>query len=109
MDKAVLKDLNPDQLSLAEYMSELSEETYYAGWMEGIEYLLWQVALGEFSDYGHATFTTEHANRLRHLSEACGGWIIFDDEREEVWISDAEWKRRFSEWQNNRAPRRADG
>jgi hypothetical protein len=90
-------------------MSELSEVAYHAGWMKGLEFSLWQVALGERREYGHAIFTAEHPDHLRCLSERCGGWIIFDDVREEAWISDVDWKRRFSEWQNNPARRRADG
>ena len=97
----MLKDLAADQLALARYMSDLSEESYYAGWMEGLEYALWQVVLGERRDYGHLTFTSEHADNLRRMSVACGGWIVFDAEKEETWIPSQDWVDRFSAWRDS--------
>jgi hypothetical protein len=46
----MLRDLTPAQCELAKYMSDLSEEAYCAGWMQGLEYALWQVLVeGETS------------------------------------------------------------
>lgn len=87
-------DLKAAQRALAQYMSDLSEEAYSAGWMNGLEDALWEVVLGDRREYSHATFTDEHAVELRRLS-ACGGWIVFDDSREETWVSLAEWQTRF--------------
>jgi hypothetical protein len=42
----MLRDLTPAQLELAEYMSDLSEEAYCAGWMRDLEYALWDAAYG---------------------------------------------------------------
>ena len=95
----MLNDLTTEQSSLARYMSELSEKAYYAGWMSGLEYALWQLVLGQRDDYGHVTFSPEDAGVLRRLSQACGGWIVFDDAKEETWVPPAEWERRFSDWQ----------
>jgi hypothetical protein len=36
----VLLDLSPQARALADYMSELSEEAYSAGWMMGLEFEL---------------------------------------------------------------------
>jgi hypothetical protein len=94
----MLGELTPDQFALAEYMSDLSEDAYCAGWMDGLEYALWQVVLGQRTKYGHSTFTKEHATQLRRLATSCGGWIVFDHEREETWVSQADWERRFEEW-----------
>ena len=37
--------MEPDAIKLRDYMSELSERAYCAGWMEGIEYALWNAVL----------------------------------------------------------------
>ena len=95
---AMLKNLTPAQAELERYMSDLSEEAYCAGWMQGLEYALWEVVLGELGEYGRLVLSQEHRMRLRNLSQACGGWIVFDDESEETWIPTAEWEQRFSAW-----------
>ena len=105
----MLGDLTPDQLALAEYMSDLSEQAYCAGWMLGLEFALWQVVLGNRRNYGRLVFTAKHRDRLRQLSASCGGWIIFDDDRRETWVSRQEWDRRFTEWLTTSAAKRIDG
>jgi hypothetical protein len=42
----MLKDLNSDQLLLAELMSSISEDGFSASWMEGLEYELWEILNG---------------------------------------------------------------
>jgi hypothetical protein len=91
----MINDLTLPQRELALYMSGLSEEAYCAGWMAGLEYALWEAVLGSRDGYGHLVLTPEHTIRLRQLSAACGGWIIFDDEHEETWVPSADWERRF--------------
>jgi hypothetical protein len=105
----MLRDLNPAQTALAQYMSDLSEEAYCAGWMMGLEYALWQVVLGLRTDYGRLAFTSEHVAELREFSASCGGWIVFDDEREETWIPRKEWEARFQAWLTSPAAKRTDG
>lgn len=94
----MMKDLTPVQAELAQYMSDLSEKAYCAGWMQGLEYALWEVLLGERFHYGRLLLAQEHRTRLRSLSDACGGWILFDDETEETWVPRADWEQRFSAW-----------
>ena len=38
----MLRDLTPPQRQLADFMSDLSENAYCAGWMSGLEYALWE-------------------------------------------------------------------
>ena len=105
----MLRDLAPAQLELAKYMSDLSEESYCAGWMQGLEYALWQVLVDGRSAYGRVTFTSVHADRLRRLSELCGGWIVFDDVTEETFVPLSDWEARFSEWLRTSEAQRIDG
>src|SRR5882672_9438556 len=92
-------DLRAEQHALAQYMSSLSEEAYRAGWMDGLEYALWQVALGETREYGQAVFTDEQVSQLRRLSDASAGWIVFDEDQGEIWVTLPDWKARFQHWQ----------
>jgi hypothetical protein len=89
-------DLTPSQLALAEYMSELSEQAFAAGWMDGLEFALWEVRLGQRDRYGQMALGPEHVTRLTALSAECGGWIVFDDLREESWLSIGDWTRRYA-------------
>ena len=90
-------------------MSELSEKAYHAGWMTGLEYALWQLVLGQRGDYGHLTFSSEDAVTLRRQSQECGGWIVFDDDKEETWVPLSEWEGRFARWQAGPAAKWVDG
>ena len=101
--------LTPPQRALAEYMSSISEKAYYAGWMDGLEYALWEAVLGLRKEYGRTTFAAEHTEALKRLSAGCAGWIVFDDEREETWISTAEWNKRYTEWRKNSNLKPSDG
>ena len=82
--------MNATAATLASYMSELSEQAYCAGWMLDLEFDLWRaVTEGPFR-YGRLELTTEHVERLRSLSQACGGWIMFGDDQELVPLSDCQ-------------------
>lgn len=86
------KDLTPQQEALAVHMSELSEEAYCAGWHIGLEYALWDLVNGKADSFGMLALTEREATRLRELSDACGGWIMWDDERCETFVPLEEWK-----------------
>jgi hypothetical protein len=91
----MLSDLTPEQLALAKAMSDLSEKAYFAGWMSGLEFTLWEGVVGEGGAYGRLVLTADDVNTLRHLSAACDGWIVFDDATEETWVVRSEWEHRF--------------
>ena len=78
-------------------MSELSEEAYFAGWMKGLEYALWNALVDEPFEYGFLKITEQHIDELTKLSKACGGWIVFDDKFEETFVPIGEWRKIYSE------------
>ncbi|MBI5071035.1 MAG: hypothetical protein HZB56_22690 [Deltaproteobacteria bacterium] len=94
----MLQQLNPDARTLADFMSELSEEAYSAGWMDGLEFDLWKALIGGPRTYGRLEITDEQLARLSELSEAAKGWIVFDDVEEETLVPLDEWKQRFERW-----------
>ena len=93
----MIKDLNKNQQELAEYMIELSEEAYYAGWMEGLEYALWKAVVEGPYNYGRLNINKNHIENLQNLSTQCGGWIYFDHLKEESFIDLESWKTKYSE------------
>jgi hypothetical protein len=94
----MLSDLTLNQRALADYMSELSEEAYCAGWMMDLEYDLWNAVLGHSNEYGRLALGDAEISRLNKLAKECGGWVIFDDATQETWVPMAEWERLFSVW-----------
>jgi hypothetical protein len=98
LEAPVLQQLDHHARALADFMSELSEEAYSAGWMGGLEFELWKALIGGPRVYGRLQITDEQIARLKQLSEAAKGWIVFDDTEEETLISLDEWKQRFEKW-----------
>jgi hypothetical protein len=92
----MLKDLDPDQLALAELMSNISEAGYSAGWMEGLEVDLWGILLGSKEEYGQYLIPKQELDQLLFLANKCGCWIIFDEVNEETAIELEMWKKMYS-------------
>jgi len=83
----MISDLNTSQRELAEYMSYLSERAYSGSWMSGLEFELWRVMNNEIVKYGRLEVTEEIIAKLKDLSSKAKGWIVFDDNYEEVHVS----------------------
>jgi hypothetical protein len=45
---------------------------------------------------GQLTLNAAHVMRLKHLSDACGGWIVFDDATEESFVPANLWNSMYS-------------
>lgn len=97
----MLDALSTPQRALADYMSELSEEAYCAGWMDDLEFSLWRIVTDGSGRYGSMEITEKHVSKLRALSRLCGGWIVFDDRDEETFVTLREWQRRYTECTKN--------
>lgn len=92
----MLKDLNGPERDLAEYMSEISERCYYAGWMKNLEFVLWDATKKGKRIYGHGEISEADIKQLKHLSLNANCWIVFDDEKEEIAIPLEKWENLFS-------------
>jgi hypothetical protein len=58
------------------------------------------VLLRERHEYGHLRITDEHSRKLKSLSDAAGGWIVFDEQREETWMPFVPWEAQFKHWRS---------
>jgi hypothetical protein len=87
--------LTETQEALVALMSDISEEAYYASWMEDLEFVLWYAVLhGPFS-YGRTFIDEQLIEQLAQLSKQTEGWIVFKDETWETPIVQAEWIELF--------------
>lgn len=98
--------MEPDARELMMHMSELSEEAYCAGWMDGLEYALWNAVLNGSRKYGQLDIADAHISKLRELSDRCGGWIVFDDETEETFMPLELWQKKYEQYSLYLAPQR---
>lgn len=93
----MIEELEGSVRELAELMSELSEEAYTAGWMDGLEYALWYAVENGPKKYGRITINEQHIIKLRNLSVSIGGWVYFDEEAEEKFINSESWAIKYSQ------------
>ena len=91
----MIKDLTRQQQLLADFMSDISERCYYAGWMQNLEYVLWDSLINGERKYGHDNISKNDIDTLRDFSNKANAWIIFSDETEETAVDLHEWKKKF--------------
>jgi hypothetical protein len=97
-------------LALCDYMRELNNEHWDAGWLIDCEFQFWSYVV---RDRAFSFFGESQADKLKRLAEAAGGWIAWNDEKHQAaWSSDPrdcyapevyfvpmdEWARRYSDW-----------
>lgn len=94
----------PNWRMLAGEMSEISELAFCAGWMDGLEYRLWEIVQGGSRKYGQIRLTDGQVGRLRELAEGLHGWVWFNDESEvEEFIEHERWLSAYANWSRSRS------
>jgi hypothetical protein len=88
--------MEPDAIKLRDYMSEISERAYCAGWMEGLEYALWEALLKGRLKYGRLQITRAHTSKLKELSNRCGGWIVWEKDLGEAFMPLDQWQKKYN-------------
>lgn len=72
----------PEVAALYEYMSDISEDVYAAGWMAHCEWDLWAALTawrrGERAVWARVDIT-DRMPRLDELSRTAGGWVWWPD------------------------------
>ncbi|MEO6103826.1 MAG: hypothetical protein ABIP44_09350 [Pseudoxanthomonas sp.] len=97
--------LTPDQQKLYDFMSDISEASYCAGWMENTEYRLWtfMTNTSDDGDWGQFPIPGEARDRLNELCRSTGGWTFFkyDGDRPgesgPVFVSLAAWTAMYAD------------
>ena len=98
----MINDLTTTQRELHDLMSSLSEQAWSAGWIYGLEYDLWKAVQSPAYKVGRLQLSSTQGDRLRQLSEKCGGWIALDDRHEEIFVPQAQWLTRYEDWTSSR-------
>ena len=93
----MLIELTIEQRKLAEFMSDLSERCYCAGWIKDLEYFLWDMVINGPRRLGQDNITQQDIVHLNHLSKESNSWIYFDDKTEETAIDLYTWEQKFEE------------
>lgn len=87
--------MTPDQKKLADFMSDISERCYYAGWYKNLEYVLWGAINSGQRTYGHGTISDNDISTLKTLADKSNSWIIFSDDSEETALDLNAWTNKF--------------
>lgn len=77
---------------LVKLMSGISEESWCAGWLHNLEYILWDAVRGR----RQGICSPEEIEQLKYLSEKCRGWIIWDEQAKgERFLPIQDWLRLY--------------
>jgi hypothetical protein len=88
--------LTTEQRLLADLMSDISEEEYFAGWAYGLEHELWRALRSDDGRADNLVLSADRRRTLQALSDACGGWIVFDEAEGETWLQLDVWLARHA-------------
>jgi hypothetical protein len=73
-------------------MSDISEEYYCAGWLIGLEEILWSMVVGNRREFGMGVVTEDEVSQLKQLSDQAGGWWHYVEGDGETFITLQDWK-----------------
>lgn len=74
-------------IAMGAIVSDISEDTYCAGWMNGIEFALWGVLHGDMEDYAGVTASDPRMVALDVLSRKFDGWVMWDNTVKYRWTA----------------------
>ena len=81
-----------DQHRLFDAMSDISQETYAAIFMDGIEFVIWKALVDGDRCVGMGEIDSDLLDACASLSKEIGGWIIWSGDLPEFVTID-EWKK----------------
>jgi hypothetical protein len=86
---------------LINYIQELSQQHARAGWLDEVEFLIWQLISTDEAlrddPFGFTMLREEEADDLRFLSRRSGGWAIYTNEGPR-FVAMEQWEGIFDEW-----------
>jgi hypothetical protein len=74
-----------------------TEWLHSAGWMDTLEFDLWDIINGGNREYGRHEVTQNDIDQLHSLSQKCGCWIIYDDVNDEKAIDLKSWEIMYAD------------
>lgn len=77
---AEVAHLTEDQQTLYRAMSDISEDCWYAGWLHGNEFHIWNALQSGELGYGLTEINRNDLDTVKALSEKVGGWIVWRDD-----------------------------
>lgn len=81
-------------------MSSISEAAWCAGWMHDLEFDLWAAIQDDKKGYRRAIVDDSDIAKLKWLSNACGGSIVFHETSGRTFVPLLEWRTRiFAEYE----------
>lgn len=91
-DAALAKAADRDAAKvLHDLMSKISEDYYFAGWLNDLEFSLWSMIRGGDRRFGFGEVTDGEVAELKRLHEKTGGWWRYEERVGEVFVPTAEW------------------
>lgn len=88
-------EFNEKQQELYDTMSFISEDCYFASWIMGNEYGIWNALQTVNRSYGDGEISDYGIDKLRQLSQELGGWIIWVDDEDLPDMPIDDWGPRF--------------
>jgi hypothetical protein len=90
----------PEELAqdlLSRMMCDISEDCFCAGWMNELEYDLWEALESGNRSYGMCEIRERDMARLKRLHELAGGWWIFPVGGDLHFVTTQEWLSIYAE------------
>lgn len=82
---------------LRNVMENISEDYYAAGWLMGLEYMLFNaVYAGE--DFATQRLTHDEISQIFLLSQQCQGWWMWNEHERRRFVPFDEWFLIYAEW-----------
>jgi len=78
--------------ALVGMMRDISEDCWCAGWLNGLEFTLWDAVTTGEMEVGWGTVETRELVRMKFLHELVGGWWTWPEgESGERFVTTEEW------------------
>ena len=99
--QSLKKSTSPElALDLENYMCELSEKYFYAGWILDLERILWkEISSDTNNEKSLGKLTYSEAFILKKFSEEAEGWFYWPDHVKDgpVFVTKNEWKQIYEQ------------
>jgi hypothetical protein len=78
--------------ALLRMMSDLSEDCWCAGWLQNLEFTLWEAMNSGNKELGWGGVAERDFARMKHLHEMAGGWWVWaEGENRQRFVTTEEW------------------